>query len=73
MFQPLKSEIGTEGWDDIMIQTVENFRKIISGRVGLLLLGTGLYMSVPGMAIIGVVITTLFGIDIVLTMREESA
>ena len=55
-----------------MIHTIENFRKINSGRVGLLLLGTGLYMSVPGMAIVGVVVTTLFGIDIVLTMREES-
>jgi len=55
-----------------MIHTIENFRKINSGRVGLLLLGTGLYMSVLGMAIIGVVVTTLFGIDIVLTIREES-
>tara|TARA_A200000159_G_C7276995_1_gene319810 strand:+ start:926 stop:1096 length:171 start_codon:yes stop_codon:yes gene_type:complete len=56
-----------------MIHTVENFRKINSGRVGLLLLGTGLYLSVTGIAIVGVVITTLFAIDIVLTMREDSA
>tara|TARA_B100000282_G_scaffold180509_1_gene131073 strand:+ start:478 stop:648 length:171 start_codon:yes stop_codon:yes gene_type:complete len=56
-----------------VIRTVENFRKINSGRVGLLLLGAGLYLSVTGMAILGVVVTTLFAIDIVLTMREESA
>lgn len=56
-----------------MIHTVENFRKVISGRIGLLLLGSGMYLSVPGMAIVGVVITTLFAIDIVLTMKEESA
>lgn len=56
-----------------MIHTVENFRKVNSGRIGLLLIGSGLYLSVPGMAIVGVVITTLFAIDIILTMKEESA
>jgi hypothetical protein len=55
-----------------MIQTIENYRKINLGRVGLLLLGAGMYWSSISFGLIGVVITTLFCIDLVLTMKEET-
>jgi len=55
-----------------MIRTMENTRKITFGRVGLLLMGAGLYFSATSVALMGVVITTLFAVDIVLTLREES-
>ena len=55
-----------------MIHTIENSRKLIFGRIGVLLLGAGLYLSVMSIGLMGVAITTLFGIDIVITLREES-
>ena len=55
-----------------MIHTMENSRKITFGRIGLILMGTGLYLSAMSVALIGVVLTTLFTVDIVLTLREES-
>jgi hypothetical protein len=54
-----------------MIHTIENSRKIILGRVGLLLLGTGMYWSSLSFGLIGGVITTFFALDIYLTLKEE--
>jgi hypothetical protein len=51
---------------------MENTRKLVFGRIGLLLVGSGLAFSAMSLALIGVVITTLFTVDIVLTLREES-
>tara|TARA_B100001564_G_C20246924_1_gene493102 strand:- start:197 stop:367 length:171 start_codon:yes stop_codon:yes gene_type:complete len=55
-----------------MIHTIENIRKITFGRIGFLLIGMGMYLSLTGVSLMGVAITTLFAVDLVLTLKEES-
>ena len=66
------SRLGRPVGGETMIRTMENTRKLVFGRIGLLLVGSGLAFSAMSLALIGIVITTLFTVDIVLTLREES-